>query len=114
VPALFTAALLRKTDANAIADLSDLRQLQVPVRSLAGWVLFAEAGKLGTEHRGQYDPYSVQSVITANERKHEATPQAQRKVREMLYGCGDPEFGKYMVKNAQTVRALITYSKLTF
>jgi hypothetical protein len=94
VPALCTAAVSRRIDSSSVADPS---LLQVPARSLAGWVLFVEAGNLGTQHRGHEDPYSLQSVIKSNERKHAATPHAQRTVREMLYGCGDPEFGRYIV-----------------
>ena len=72
-------------------------EFRIPERSLASWRAFLEEGKFPQHFRGSQDPYSMERVISANERLHEELPLAQRRVRGMLYGCGDPEFPKYMV-----------------
>ena len=42
-------------------------------------------------------PYSMRDVVTVNERLHTADESARRATREMLYGCPDPAFARYLV-----------------
>jgi hypothetical protein len=69
-----------------------------PRSSLSDWAQFLERGYFPPQHRGPVDEYGLQSKIVANEQLHEAHAVEQFKVREMLYGCGDPEFSKYAVR----------------
>ena len=66
-------------------------------RSLLSWRHFVENGSFPTQFRGQNDPYSVKTQIQQEERQFKSNSNAQHQVREMMYGCGDPEFAKYAV-----------------
>lgn len=96
VPSTVVLKALNSQAFSTVVDAATI-DFHISPRSLPCWTAYIEQGRFPSEHRGTSDPYSMRSTIAANEVLHSEKGLMQSKAREMLYGCGDPQFAKYMV-----------------
>lgn len=100
---LTNSASLMHSGLSATVATATMPDFRIGERSLLAWTAYVEQGRFPTEHRGADDPFSMRGTIAANEARHAEKGVMQYKTREMLYGCGDPQFATYMVRLAIVV-----------